>query len=55
MNNTELLYATALACAAEDIQERNTEYTVEQIFQHYIVKGQERLLGELEANGRQDN
>ena len=55
MNNTELLYAVALACAAEDIQERNNEYTVEQIFQHYIVKGQERLLGELEANGRQDN
>ena len=55
MNNTELLYAVALACAAEDIQEINTEYTVEQIFRHYIVKGQERLLGELEANGRQDN
>ena len=55
MNNTELLYATTLVCATEDIQERNAEYTVEQIFQHYIVKSQERLLGELEANGRQDN
>ena len=54
-SDRERILMDALIHACEFIQNTNQEYTVEQIFRHFVVLGTWDNLEDLPPNGRQDN